>query len=125
MLVAGAGTAVVGVGMYGDAATGCEDTLHFQIAWVHQPHEVFHNRVHAVLVEVAVVAEREQIQFQALAFHHPAVGYIHDAYLRKVGLSCDGAQRSEFRAEKLHPVVVVGMLVLKRLQHFGSIVGAV
>ena len=36
LLVAGARATVVGVGVDGDAATGCEDALHLQVARVHQ-----------------------------------------------------------------------------------------
>ena len=59
LLVAGAGLAVIGIRVYGDAAAGGEDALHLQIARLHQLHQVLHYRVHTVLVEVAVVAERE------------------------------------------------------------------
>ena len=114
LLVAGAGTAVVGVGVYGDAASGGEDTFHLDVAGVHQLYKVFRDGVHAVLVEVAVVAEREEVQLQALALHHTFVGNIHDANLRKVGLTGDGAEGGELGAEELHPIVMVGMHVFKR-----------
>ena len=53
------------------------------------------------------------------------VGDVQDAYLSKVGLSRYGAQRRELRADKLHPIVVVGMLVFKCFQHLGRIVSAI
>ena len=67
-------------------------------------------------MEVAVVAEGEEIKLQALALHHLLVGDVEDAYLGEIGLSCDGTERSELRTEELHPVVALGMPVLEGLE---------
>ena len=91
ILVGRAGGTVVGVGVYGYAATGCEDAQHFDVAWLHQPDKVFHDDVDTVFVEVAMVAEREEVELQAFAFHHAAVGNVADGDVGKVGLSGDGA----------------------------------
>ena len=120
--ILGAGTAVVGVGIDGDASTGREETDDLDVLGVHQPHQVFHDGVHAVLMEIAVVAEGEEVELQALRLHHALTGDIENLYLRKVRLARDGTERSELRAVELHPIVVVGMTVSKRLQHLRSIV---
>ena len=86
------GLAIVGVRPDADASARSENASHFDVFRVHQLYEVFHDDVDTVLVEVAVVAEAEQIKLQALALYHSYVGHIADAYLCKVGLSGDGTQ---------------------------------
>ena len=76
-------------------------------------------------MEIAVVAEREEIQLQALALHHAPFGDVHDADFRKVRLACNGAQRGELGAEELHPVVMARVLVLESLQHLGGVISTV
>ena len=66
-------------------------------------------------MEVAVIAERKQVQLQTLALHHATVGDIKNADFRKVRLSGDGTQRGELRAEELHPIIIVWVPVLERL----------
>ena len=122
LLVLRAGAAVVGVGVDADAAAGGEDAGDFDVAGIHEADEVFHDDVDAVLVEVAVVAEGEEVELERLAFDHALVGQVGDADLSEVGLSGDGAEAGEFGAVELHPVVVFGMLVLEGFQHFGSVV---
>ena len=122
LLVLRAGAAVVSVGVDADAAAGGEDAGDFDVAGIHEADEVFHDDVDAVLVEVAVVAEGEEVELERLAFDHALVGQVGDADLSEVGLSGDGAEAGELGAVELHPVVVFGMLVLEGFQHFGSVV---
>ena len=122
LLVLGAGTAVVGVGVDGDAAAGGEDTCDLDVFGGHEAYEVFHDDVDAVLMEVAVVAEADEVELETLTLHHALIGEIADAYLCKVGLAGDGAKACELRAVELHPVVVLGVFVLERFEHLGSIV---
>ena len=77
---------------------------------VHQRDQVLHDHVDAILVEVAMVAEAEQVQLQALALHHAHVGHVGDVDSGEVGLAGDRAQRRELRAVELHEVVVAGCL---------------
>ena len=49
-----------------------------------------------------MIAEAEQIEFQTLALHHLHVGHIRDAYLRKVGLTGNRAQRRKLRAVEFY-----------------------
>ena len=88
-LVLGARTAVVGVGIDGDAATWGEEAGNLDVFGIHQFDEVLHDDVYAVLVEVSVVSESEKIEFEALAFNHLDVRDIADAELREVRLSCN------------------------------------
>ena len=62
--------AVVGEGLDGDATTRIEEPDNLQIFGIHQLDQVFHDDVDAILMEVAVVAETEEIKLQALALHH-------------------------------------------------------
>lgn len=89
-LVLGARTAVVGVGIDGDAATWGEEAGNLDVFGIHQFDEVLHDDdVYAVLVEVSVVSESEKIEFEALAFNHLDIRDIADAELREVRLSCN------------------------------------
>ena len=90
-LILGAGAAIVGVWMDGDAATGREESSHLDILWIHQLNKVFHDDVHTVLVKSAMIAETEQIELQALALHHLDIWDISYTNLSKVGLTRDGA----------------------------------
>ena len=49
--------AVVGVGMDGNAAARREFTPDLDILRIHELDEVLHDDVHAILVEIAVIAE--------------------------------------------------------------------
>ena len=66
-------------------------------------------------MEVAVVAETAQIEFQAFALHHLDPRDVADDDVAEVGLSGHGAQRGELRTVKRHHVFVVGVFVVKRL----------
>ena len=92
LLILRARRAIVGKGVNAYPAARREDARHLYIFRVHQSHKVFHDDVHAVFVEVAVIAEAEKVQLQALALHHLLGRDILYAYLGKVGLPRDGAQ---------------------------------
>ncbi len=121
-LVLGARTAVVGVRIDGDAAARGEEAGDLYVFGIHQLDEILHNLVDAILVEVSVVAETEQIQLQALALDHPHVRNITDPDLGEVRLPRDRTQARELRAVEPHPVIVALMLVDECLQNLRSIV---
>ena len=125
LLVLGAWTAVVGVGIDADAATRQEESQHLDVLGIHQANEVFHDDVDAVLVEIAVIAEGEEVELEALRLYHALIGQVHNLDLGEVGLAGDGTQRGELRAVELHPVVVLTVLVLEGLEQRGVIVGGV
>lgn len=119
---------VVGVGckrVYGNASAWGEYAFDLYIARIHEPHEVVEYDVYAVLVEVAVVAEAEQVEFERFALHHALAWYVVDDYLREVGLSGDGAERCEFGASECHEILSVGMPVDKRFEQLGRVVGGI
>ena len=124
-LVLGAGLTVVAVWVNTDAAPWSELAPNLDITWVHQLNQVFHDDIHAVLVEVSMVAEAEQIQLQGLAFHHINIGNVADVNGGKVRLTGDRTKAGELRAVELDKVVVARMLVVKGFQHFRCVVAFV
>ena len=120
-----AGASVVGKRVDADAAAGREESGDLNVFGGHKADEVFHDDIDAVFVEVAVVSETEEIEFQAFAFDHALVGEIGDTNFGKIGLSGDGTEAGELRAVETNPVVVLGMFVLESLEHLGGIVGLI
>ena len=55
------GICVIGKGVDADATTRGEDTRNFNILRIHQFHQILHDDIHAVFVEIAMVAKREEI----------------------------------------------------------------
>ena len=56
-----AGSSVVAVGVNGNAAPGQEFSPDFNVSGIHQSNQIFHNNIHTILMEIAVIAEREKI----------------------------------------------------------------
>ena len=104
--------------MNGDAAARCEFAEYFDVFRIHQGDEVFHDDVDAVFMEVAVVAEAEEIEFQGFAFHHFDMGDVADVDGGKVGLAGHRAEAGELGADEFDEIVVVGMFVVERFQNF-------
>ena len=113
---------VVGKGVDTDAAAGREDTRHLDVLGVHEADKVVEDDVDAVLVEIAVVAEREQIEFQRLGLHHALARDVGDDDSRKVRLPCFGAERGELGTMESDEILVFGVLVDESLKHFGGVV---
>ena len=57
---------VISVWIDGDTATRSEQADDLYILGLHQFHQVFHDGVHTVLMEIPVVTEGEEIEFEAL-----------------------------------------------------------
>jgi len=115
LFVLSAWASIIGVWVDADAATGKEKPYHLNILGIHQPNEVFHNDVHAVLMKVAVITEREEVELQTLRLHHTLAGDVENLDFGEVGLAGDGAQRGELWAVELHPIIVIGVLILEGL----------
>ena len=79
---------VVGKGVDTDAAAGGEDAGYLKILRIHQSDQVFHDDVHAVFVEIAVVAEREEVELERLRLHHLLSWNVGDIDSSEVGLPC-------------------------------------
>ena len=48
----------------------------FNIFWVHQADQVFHNNIDTIFMKVTMIAETEQIQFQGFTLHHAFTGNV-------------------------------------------------
>ena len=116
------GVRPVGVWVDGDAAPWDEQAFHLDVLRLHELYQVIHDDVRDVLVEVAVVAETEQVQFQLLALDHQLVGDVVDEHRPEIGLAGYGAERREFGTAQCDQVVAVGMGVLKRLENRGVVI---
>ena len=121
-LISGPRTAVIAIREDRYASSWRKQACHLDIFRVHQPDEILHYLVDAVLVEIPVVAETEEIELEALALDHPAVRDIADADFRKVGLPRNRTEAGEFRAVETYPVIILRMLVLEGFQHLRSII---
>ena len=110
-------------GVDADAAAGGEDTGYLKVLRIHQLHKVLHDDVHAVFVEIPVVAERKEIEFQRLRLHHFLPRDVGDVNRGKVGLTGLRAQRSELRTTESNQILVIRMFVYEGLKHFGSVIG--
>lgn len=109
--------AVVAVRIDGNAAARCELAPHLNVFRVHQLDQVIHDDVDAILMEVAVVAEAEQIQLERFAFHHFDIGNVADVNRREIRLAGHRAEARELGAVEFDKVIAVRMLVVEGLQH--------
>ena len=113
---------VVGEGFDGDATTGIEQAYDLQILGIHQLDQILHDDVDTILVEVTVITEAEEVEFQALALHHQRARNVIYNKVSEIGLTCLGAQGGELGTIQCHQVFVLRMFVFKRLQHLRGIV---
>ena len=119
--IAGFGFAVVGKGNDGDAAAGIEGAEHLQIAGSHELDEVVEDHVDAILVEIALIPEAEEIELERFALDHPLIRDVTDRDRGKIGLSGHGAEGGELRTIKGDPVVAPRVLVGKGFQKAGIV----
>ena len=112
---------VVGKGIDADAAAGEEVAGHLQVLGIHEAHEVLHDNVDTVLMEIAVVAEREEVELERLALHHPLARDITNVEVPEIGLTGLGAEGGKLRTIECHEVLVLRMLVGEGLQHLGVV----
>ena len=121
---------VIGVGVIGkridaDAAAGHEPACYLQIFGIHERHQIFHDNIDAVLMKIAVVAEREEVELEALALHHPFARDITNIDMSEIGLSGLRAEGRELRTIEGHEILILGVLVGESLQHPGIVVVAI
>ncbi len=119
---------VVGIGgerQDADAAAWIEDARHLDVAGIHQFDQVLHNDVHAVLMEIAVVAEREQVQLERLGLHHPFARDVGNHNPSEIRLPRLRAQGGELGTVQSDNIFVVRMLVDERFQERRVITAAV
>ena len=119
------GVGIVGEGVDADAAARGEDARYLKVLRGHQFDQVFHDDVDTIFVEIAVVAEREEVEFERFGLHHLLprnVGYIDGG---EVGLPRLGAERGELGTMESNQILVVRMFVYKSFEDFGSVVGGI
>ena len=116
---------VVGEGVDANTSAGHKDTGHFKVAWVHETDEILHDDVDAVLVEVAVVAEGEQVQFERFALDHSLARDITDVDVSEVRLSGLGAKGGELGTVEGHEILIFRMFVREGLKHARIVIVAV
>ena len=115
LFVPSARFAVVAKRVNGYAAARGKDALDLDVFRLHQGNQVFHNDVDAIFVKRSVVAEAEQIKFEAFALNHFFAGKVADLYGGKIRLPRNGAKRCKFGAIEVHPVVVARVRVAEAL----------
>ncbi len=93
-----------------------EQARDFNILRVHQTNEILHNDVDTILVEIAMVAEGEEVEFEALGLDHPNTRDIRDENGAVIGLPCLRAKRGELRTMERDKIVILRVLVDKSLQ---------
>ena len=114
--------APVGKGIDRNTAAGQEIAGDFDVLGIHEFDQILHDDIDAVLMKIAMIAEREEIEFEALAFHHPLTRDITDVEVSEVGLPGLGTKGSELGTIESHEILVFGMFVGKGLQHVGIVV---
>ena len=119
------GVGIVGEGVDADAATGGEDTRYLKVLRVHQFDQVFHDDVHAVFVEIAVIAERKEIELERFRLYHLLPWNVGNVDCGEVGLPRLGAERGELRTMESNQILVFRMFVYKSFEDFGSVVGRI
>ena len=116
------GVAIIGERIDGNTTARHKHAHHLEILGVHKFHQILHDNVHAVLMKIAVIAEAEKIEFQALAFHHSLARDVVDDDFSEVGLSGFRTKSGEFRAIESDEIFVLGVLVRESFEHLRSVV---
>ena len=114
--------AVVAVRVDGESASGEEFAPYFDIAWMEKLDEVTHDDIHAVLMEITVIAEAEKIELQGLAFHHVLIRNIGNINGRKVRLPRLRAEAGEFRTVEFDEIVTIRVLIRDAFQKLRIVV---
>ena len=114
--------AIIGKRFDADAPARIKQADDLQILGIHQLDQVLHDDVHTILMKIAMVAEAEQVEFQAFALDHAHTRDVVDDDVAKIGLARLGAQRGELGAIERHHIFILGVLVLESLEHIGTII---
>ena len=116
LLPPGAGLPVVAVRVQRDPAPRQEPSPDLDVPRVQELNEILHDRVHDILVVVSVVPVGEEIELERLALDDLFIRDIGDHDVRVIRLPGDRAQAREFRAVRLHEVIIFRMQVVERLK---------
>lgn len=113
---------VIAVGIDGEAAAGEEFAPDFDVPGLEEVDQVIHDDIDAVFMEVAVIAEAEEVEFQGFAFYHEISGNVGDVDGGKIGLPGFGAEAGEFRTVEFDEIVAVFVFIGNSFQIVGVIV---
>ena len=113
---------MVAVGVDGEAAAGEEFAPDFDVSGMEEVDQVVHDDIYAVFMEVAVIAEAEEVEFQGFAFYHEISGNVGDVDGGKIRLPGLRAQAGEFRTVEFDEIVAVFVFIGNSFQIVGVIV---
>ena len=113
---------MVAVGIDGEAAAGKEFAPNFDVPGMEEVDQVVHDDIDAVFMEVAVIAEAEEVEFQGFAFYHEISWNVGDVDGSKIGLSGFWTEAGEFRTVEFDKIVAVFVFIGNSFQIVGVIV---
>ena len=113
---------MVAVGIDGEAAAGEEFAPDFDVSGMEEVDQVVHDDIYAVFMEVAVIAEAEEVELQGFAFYHEISGNVGDVDGGKIGLPCLRAETGKFGTIKFDEIVAVFVFIGNSFQIVGVIV---
>src|SRR6185436_16074094 len=105
------------------AAPDVEAALHPEPPRRERAHEVVEDLVRHLLEEMALVAERPDVELERLQLHAQPVGHVADDDGAEVRLARDRAQRRVLRTDVADPVVALGRRVRERLERAAGLAG--
>ena len=82
--------AVIHIRIDGNAAAWQKFSPDFDVFWIEQTHEIVHDDIDAIFVEIAMIAEGEEIELEAFAFHETCIRHIGNGDRGKIRLAGDG-----------------------------------
>ena len=106
---------VVGKGVDADSSARQEIAGDLKVFRIHEFDQILHDYIYAILMEIAVVAEREEIEFEALTLHHPLTRDITDIEVSEIRLPGFRAEGGELRTIERNQIVVLRMFVREGL----------
>ncbi len=113
---------MVAVGVDGEAAAGEEFAPDFDIPGMEEVNQVIHDDIYAVFMEVAVIAEAEEVELQGFTFYHEISGNVGDVDGGKIGLPCLRAETGKFGTVEFDKIVAVFVFIGNSFQIVGVIV---
>jgi hypothetical protein len=119
------GVRIVGERINGNTSAGHEIAGDFEVFGIHEADEVLHDNIDAVLMKIAVIAEREEVELEALAFHHALTRDITNVDMPEIGLTGLRTECGKLRAVERNEILVLRMFVRESLQHLRIIIIAV
>ena len=107
----------------GYAAARSEFPDDLDILGLQEFREIVMNYIDHVFMEIAMVAEAEEIQLQAFRLHEPLAGNIADCENGEIRLPRLRAERGEFRRCKRDPVIAAAHAVGECFEDGGIVIG--